>query len=437
MKPIRIIHYRDAQGRQVLKDIRKSIALDDLLTTESPELHSVQNIIATVHREGDRAVCEFSRQFDSVDLTPDKMRVTTDELAAAHKAMDDSLIRAIRTAADNVMAFGKQELRGDSEPLDIDGAHMRARFRPLRRVGVCVPGASAPLPSTALMSIVPAQAAGVKEIAVVAPPRHKGSIHPSILAVCHELGVTEVYRVGGAHAVAALAFGTQTIPRVDKIVGPGSIYTQLAKKLVFGAVDIDSFAGPSEIVVIADSTANPAFVATDLLAQAEHDPGSAILLTDDESLADKVVAQIEIQLQSLDRAPGTRRSLSSYSAIVITESLEQAVQITNDLAPEHLQIQTANADIVAEKCVNAGAIFVGEYTPEATGDYVAGPSHVLPTGGSARFFSGLSSNDFIHRTSVIRYTKEALAAHADAITMLAETEGLQAHARSTTIRVEQ
>lgn len=285
------------------------------------------------------------------------------------------------------------------------------------------------------MSIVPAKAAGVEQIAVVAPPRHNGDVHPTILAVCQELGVNEVYRIGGAHAVAALAFGTASIERVDKIVGPGGIYVQLAKKLVFGAVDIDNFAGPSEIVVIADETADPRFVAIDLLAQAEHDPGSAILLTPDRSLAQAVQQRVDQELDSLPRACGTRQSLERFSAIVMTRNLDQAIELTNELAPEHLQIQTRDAPSLAERCVNAGAIFVGEFTPEATGDYVAGPSHVLPTGGSARFFSGLSSNDFLHRTSVIRYDRRMLAAQAQAITTFARAEGLEAHARSTEIRL--
>ncbi len=284
--------------------------------------------------------------------------------------------------------------------------------------------------------VVPAQVAGVAESVMVAPPRYERSIHPVTLAVAAELGVTEVYRVGGAQAVAALALGTQTIRRVDMIVGPGSVYVQLAKRLLYGVAGIDMFAGPSEVVVIADDSANPAWVATDLLAQAEHDPGCAILVTADEGLAGKVEAELEKQLPTLSTYEGAKRSLETLSAVLIVADLDAAVEVTNEIAPEHLHIQTRDAQAVADRIDSAGAIFVGHYAPESSGDYVAGPSHVLPTGGSARFFSGLCCNDFLRRTSMISYTHAAIRKAAPAIATLAEAEGLAAHARSATTRAD-
>jgi len=298
-----------------------------------------------------------------------------------------------------------------------------------------VPGAAAPLPSSAIHCVVPAQVAGVREIAIVAPPRHKGTVHPTILAVAAELGVTEVYRVGGPQAVAALAIGTASIPRADKVVGPGSIYTQLAKRLCYGMTDIEMFAGPSEVVVIADEAAVPAHVAADLLAQAEHDPGAAILLTPSEKLLAEVRREVVVQVTSLLRQEGTVRALERYSALVLVRDLHEAVELTNELAPEHVQIETRNADELVDRVVNAGAIFVGGHGTEAAGDYVAGPSHVLPTGGSARFWSGLSCNDFLRRTSILRYGADGLDADGDAIIAIAEAEGLTAHANSVRVRM--
>jgi histidinol dehydrogenase len=299
-----------------------------------------------------------------------------------------------------------------------------------------VPGASAPLPSTVIMTAVPAQVAGVKEIAVVSPPRYEGSIHPVILAVCHELGIKEVYRIGGAQAVAALAFGTQTIRKVDKIVGPGNQWVTLAKKEVFGIVDIDSVAGPSEVLIVADESANPAWVAADMLSQAEHDPGSAVLLTTSDKLAQSVLKELDMQLGQLKRSQQTAACLSQCSMIIVAKDMEEVISLANEFAAEHLQIQCGSqSQSVAQKITNAGAIFVGEYSPVAVGDYWAGPSHTLPTGQSAKFFSALSSNDFIKATSIIEYDKQKLAKSAADIIRLAETEGLDAHARSVSARI--
>src|SRR5690606_34592061 len=299
---------------------------------------------------------------------------------------------------------------------------------------VCVPGASAPLPSSAIHCAVPAQVAGVKEIVLVAPPRHEGDIHPTILATAAELGITEVYRMGGAQAIAALALGTPLVPRVEKIVGPGSVYVQLAKRALYGVADIDMFAGPSEVVVIADSSANPAFIAADLLAQAEHDPGCSILLTHDADILERTLAEVERQVARLPRREATARCLEKLGAAVLVRDLDEAVALTNELAPEHLQIETVEAAVVAERIQAAGAIFLGHHTPEAAGDYVAGPSHVLPTGGTARFWSGLSVHSFVRRTSLIEYTPGGLAHDASAIELFALAEGLDAHARSVSIR---
>ncbi|MBE3071244.1 MAG: histidinol dehydrogenase, partial [Planctomycetes bacterium] len=302
--------------------------------------------------------------------------------------------------------------------------------------GVYVPGGKAFYPSTLLMTAVPALSAGVPQVAVACPPSSNGDIHPSVLAVCRVAGVSEVYRMGGVQAIAALAYGTASVPAVEKIVGPGNTYVQLAKKLVFGLVDIDSLAGPSEVVVIADATADAALIAADMLSQAEHDPGSAILLTPDEALADAVEKAVEDQVAGLKRAEATRASIEKYAAVVLVADLDEAARLTNLLAPEHLEIQTAQPADVLRNIRCAGAVFLGRYTPVAVGDYVAGPSHTLPTGGTARWASGLTANDFLRSMSVIEYDRAALEADAEDICRMAEVEGLTAHAASVLKRLE-
>ncbi len=434
MSLVRTIRTTDPDARRQLADLRKPLLLEQLLQ-DSPELHAVRQIIDDVRRRGDQAVAEATRRVDVVELDPASFRVPEEQIFAAQQAMAPALRTAVRRSIDQVREFQDHILSRTCEPLRRAGCTLQARLLPLRRVGVCVPGAAAPLPSSAIHCVVPAQVAGVKEIAIVAPPRHKGTVHPTILAVAAELGVTEVYRVGGPQAVAALAIGTASIPRADKIVGPGSVYTQLAKRLCYGMTDIEMFAGPSEVVVIADDSAVPAHVAADLLAQAEHDPGAAILLTPSEKLLSEVRRELVVQVTSLLRQEGTARAMERYSALVLVRDLHEAVELTNALAPEHVQIETRNADELVDRVVNAGAIFVGGHGTEAAGDYVAGPSHVLPTGGSARFWSGLSCNDFLRRTSIIRYDADGLAADADAIIAIAEAEGLTAHANSVRVRV--
>ncbi len=436
MSVIRTIRMTDADAAERLAALRAPTRLDDLALADRPEVRAVSEIIAAVRERGDAALVELTARFDKVSLRVDELRVPPDEIEAARRKTDGAVMDAIRVAIDGVRRFQEKLLIRTAEPFEHDGVSLQGRYRPLHRAGVCVPGAAAPLPSSAIHCVVPAQVAGVAESVIVAPPRYERSIHPVTLAVAAELGVTEVYRVGGAQAVAALALGTETIRRVDMIVGPGSVYVQLAKRLLYGVAGIDMFAGPSEVVVIADDSANPAWVATDLLAQAEHDPGCAILVTADEGLAGKVEAELEKQLPTLSTHEGAKRSLEALSAVLLVADLDAAVEVTNEIAPEHLHIQTRDAQAVADRIDSAGAIFVGHYAPESSGDYVAGPSHVLPTGGSARFFSGLCCNDFLRRTSMISYTHEAIRKAAPAIATLAEAEGLAAHARSATTRAD-
>jgi histidinol dehydrogenase len=305
----------------------------------------------------------------------------------------------------------------------------------MRRVGVCIPGGAASYPSTLLMTVCPARAAGVKEVAVVMPPTPAGAYNRDLLATCYELGVTEVYRVGGAQAVAALAYGVEGLPAVDMIVGPGNIFVTLAKKLVYGQVAIDCLAGPSEVVVVADASASPAFLAADMIAQAEHDPGTSVLITWHAPLIDEVAAALERQLPPLARAAQARASLENFGALVLARDAREAMALVNQIGPEHLHLETQDAQVLVDQVDNAGAVFLGHYTPVALGDYAAGPSHVLPTGGTARFTSGLSANDFLRRSSVLSFTREGLEALAEPIRVLAQKEGLTAHAASVDVRL--
>jgi len=391
----------------------------------------LNSILDEVIKRGDEAISEFTEKFDGVKLRPEQFRISQEELNEAHKKIDKKLLKSIRGAIKNVREYQSKIFTGKDKSFKSTGI----RYTPIRRVGICVPGASAPLPSTVIMTAVPAQAAGVKEIAIVSPPRYNGSIHPVILATCKELKINEVYRIGGAQAVMALAKGTATIPNVDKIVGPGNAWVQMAKKKVLGLTGIDSIAGPSEVLIIADKTANPAWVAADMLSQAEHNPGSAVLFTDSEKLANEVLIELERQTKELSRSKETIECLLKFSAIVVFETMQEIPQWADIFAAEHLEIQCGKKSRhIAAKIKNAGAIFIGDYSPVAAGDYWAGPSHTLPTGTSARFFSALSANDFIKSTSIIEYDKKRLAKASDDITRLAEAEGLDAHARSVRIR---
>ena len=397
-----------------------------------PQRKDVREICNKVWANGDRAIEEFTEKFDGVKLVPGQFRVGEKELAQAHKEIDKKLLGSIRQAIENVRKYQTGIFVGCKSNLS---GHTGIRYTPIRRVGICVPGAAAPLPSTVIMTAAPAQVAGVEEIAVVSPPRYKGSIHPVILAVCYELGLEEVYRIGGAQAVAALAHGTDSVRKVDKIVGPGNRWVQTAKLEVFGHVGIDSIAGPSEVLIIADDQANAGWVAADMLSQAEHSPGSAIVFTTSETLANEIVEELREQLKQLKRGNEARECLLNLSAIVVFRDIESLIERANSFAPEHLEIHCGDASReIADQITNAGAIFIGEYSPVAVGDYWAGPSHTLPTGQTAKFFSPLSANDFIKSTSIIEYSKEQLAASAEDIIRLAEVEGLDAHARSIRIR---
>jgi histidinol dehydrogenase len=397
----------------------------------------VERICEDVRRRGLDAVLHYTEQFDRVRLNADTLRISPSEMALSHAAADPALLEAVRNVRQNVLSFQLGLLHRDAV-LSVTGRHeLRLRYRPLRRVGVLVPGGAAAYPSTLIMTVCPAQAAGVKELAVVMPPTPSGAYNRDLLAVCHELGVTEVYRVGGAQAVAALAYGVAGLPAVDMIVGPGNLFVALAKRHVFGfgQVAIDCIAGPSEVVVLADASAPASFVAADLIAQAEHAPGASILVTWHEPLIDEVAEALESQLPGLERGELARESLEQFGALVLARSEDEAVECVNRIAPEHLQVSTQAPERLAERIDNAGAIFLGHYTPVAVGDYAAGPSHVLPTGGTARFTSGLSANDFLRRSSVLHFSREGLAQMAGDVRTLAQREGLTGHAASVDVRL--
>ncbi len=397
----------------------------------------VSRICEDVRIRGLDAVLDYTCRLDRVTLDRSSVRVSPEELLEAHKAADPAYIRTIRRVRANILAFQSGILHRDATFRRGKGCELRLRYRPLRRAGVCVPGGAAAYPSSLLMTVVPAQAAGVEQIAVVVPPTPFGGYNTDLLAACHALGVTEVHRIGGAQAVAALAYGVEGIEPVDKIVGPGNLFVALAKRYVYGEVDIDSIAGPSEVVLIADWTADPRFVAADLISQAEHSPGASILITWEPDLIDRVDEALAEQLAHLSRGDLARDSLERFGALILVKDEDEAVALTNQIAPEHLHVSTSDPDRLAERLTNAGAIFLGHETPVAVGDYAAGPSHVLPTGGTARWASGLSSNDFLKRTSLIWVDREGLSNLAPDIRRLADKEGLSAHRYSVDIRLEE
>lgn len=397
----------------------------------------VERICADVARDGLAAVLDYTRRLDGRELTAETMQVTAEEFRAAHEAADPEYLETIRRIRENIIEFQSQLLATDVSVTRVRGAgrvELQQRYRPLQRVGICVPGGAAAYPSTLLMTAVPAATAGVSEIAVVVPPTDFGGYNTELLAACHELGIGEVYRIGGAQAVAAMAYGVDGLPRVDKIVGPGNLFVALAKRQMFGEVDIDAIAGPSEVVVLADETADATFLASDLISQAEHSPGSSVLLTWHEPLLAEVRQALEAQLSELARGDLARESLNEFGALVLVRDAAEATELADRLAPEHLHISTADPRAILEDVQNAGAIFLGHFTPVALGDYVAGPSHVLPTGGTARFANGLCANDFLKRSSVITYDREALAADAGDVGRMATVEGLTAHRASVEVR---
>jgi histidinol dehydrogenase len=426
-----LIKYDQPDFVKRFAEIRSIVVQATHFESGSEQDKQLDDILNIVLRRDDEAVAEYTEKFDGVNLTPEQFRISEAELQEAHKAIDKKLLKSIRQAIKNVKEYQSKIFVGKNKSFKATGI----RYTPIKRVGICVPGASAPLPSTVIMTAVPAQVAGVKEIVVVSPPRYNGSIHPVILATCRELKIKEVYRIGGAQAVMALAGGTKTIQKVDKIVGPGNAWVQMAKKKLLGFVGIDSMAGPSEVLIIANKQANPAWVAADMLSQAEHNPGSAVLLTESKKIALEVLTELNQQVKMLSRSKETIDCLLEFSAIVVLKNMADVIAYANIFAAEHLQIQCGKQSRkIAAKINNAGAIFIGEYSPVAVGDYWAGPSHTLPTGTSARFFSALSANDFIKSTSIIEYDRKKLADSAEDIIRLAEAEGLDAHAKSVRIR---
>lgn len=405
----------------------------------SPEQNeAVKQIVRQVKDEGDAALLRYTEAFDRTLLTADQLRVTEGELAAAYKEVEPAFVESIRRAAENIRLFHSKQKRSSWMDLQPDGSLLGQIIRPLKRVGVYVPGGKASYPSSVLMNVIPAQVAGVPEIVMVTPPATggKAGIDPYILVAAAEAGVTEIYRVGGAQAVAALAYGTDTIKPVDKICGPGNIYVALAKREVFGAVDIDSFAGPSEIAVLADDSANPAYVAADLLSQAEHDEmASAILVTPSRAFAEACKAEVERQLAELPRREIAGASVRDYGAILLVNSIEEGIETINRLAPEHFELVVEEPMRYLGLIENAGAIFLGPYSSEPVGDYFAGPNHIIPTNGTARFSSPVDVADFIKKSSLIYYSKEALLNSAEDIMELARREGLEGHARAIEIRL--
>jgi histidinol dehydrogenase len=400
---------------------------------------SALKIVEDVKAEGDAALLRYTEQFDGVKLGAENLRVTREEIEAAYGKVDEAFLTAIREAAVNIRNFHEKQKRNSWMDLSPDGTMLGQIMRPLKRVGVYVPGGKAAYPSSVLMNVIPAQVAGVPEIVMVTPPATGGTagIDPYILVAAAEAGVRELYRVGGAQAIAALAYGTASIAPVDKITGPGNIYVALAKRAVFGAVDIDSIAGPSEIVVLADDTADASYVAADLLSQAEHDEmASAVLVTPSAALAEAVAAEVERQLATLPRADIARASIDSYGAVLLVDSIEEGISVVNQLAPEHLEVLTADPMKLLGHIENAGAIFLGPYSSEPVGDYFAGPNHIIPTNGTARFSSPVNVDDFMKKSSLIYYSKEALMANGDKIMTLARHEGLEGHARAIEIRLE-
>lgn len=427
---IKLENTRPEESEKLTRILSRNVGLN------SEIMRRTEAIIRDVTTRGDAAVVECTQRYDNVVLSAQTMRVGRERIEELAEKVDDELIAAMREAISNIRYYHERQMTKDWEVEMANGVRLGQRIRPLQIVGLYVPGGSAAYPSTVMMNAIPAQVAGVERIVVVTPPAQFAQ-NPVIAAVLKELELFEVYLVGGAQAVAALACGTATIPRVDKIVGPGNQYVAAAKKLVYGAVDIDSIAGPSEIVVIADDTARADFVAADMLSQAEHsEDAAAILVTTSVKLAEAVAVELAHQTASLSRREIVQRSLVDFGALIIVDSLDDACELVNRLAPEHVEVITADAESTAAKVHNAGAIFVGPYSPESVGDYFAGTNHVLPTGGTARFSSALGVYDFLKRTSIIRYTKEELMRTAASIERLALSEGFDAHARAATIRYE-
>ena len=421
------------------EDTKKNI-LEDLLK-RSPNNYTqyektVSDIVNNVMQNGDEAVFSYTQQFDKWDCNADNVRVSAKEIADAYTQVDEELISILKEAAENIRLFHEKQLRESWIIPKEDGTILGQKITPIEKAGCYAPGGKAFYPSSVLMNIIPAKVAGVEKIVLCTPGRKEdGSVHPVTLVAADIAGVDEIYKIGGAQAIAALAYGTELIPKVDKIVGPGNIYVATAKKLLYGVVDIDMIAGPSEILVLADETANPKFVAADLMSQAEHDVmASSILVTTSEKLVDETIKELERQVNDLSRKDIIEKSLSTYGAAIVCDCVDCAIELANELAPEHLEVLLQNPMEYLGRLDNAGSIFLGQYAPEPLGDYYAGPNHVLPTSGTARFFSPLSVNSFTKRTSYIYYTEQALLDAKTDIVTIAEKEGLTAHANAIKVR---
>jgi histidinol dehydrogenase len=426
---------------QYLDEKTKHNVLVDLLKrspNQYPEYEkSVADILKNVRENGDQAVFSYTEQFDGVKLTADTLRVTKEEIEEAYSLVPKHLVEVIRASRDKIHAFHEKQKRNSWFTTEGDGIFLGQKITPLHRVGIYVPGGKAAYPSSVLMNVIPAKVAGVDEIVMVTPPGKDGKINPNTLVAAHEAGVSEILKVGGAQAIAALAYGTESIEKVDKIAGPGNIYVALAKKAVYGNVSIDSIAGPSEILVLADESANAHFVAADLLSQAEHDQlASAILVTTSEELGKAVIKEIKGFLPKLSRREIIEKSLDNYGYVLVAGTMEDAIDTVNEIASEHLEIVTKDPFSDMQKIRNAGAIFLGTWSSEPLGDYYAGPNHILPTNGTAKFFSPLGVDDFIKKSSLISYSEEALYRAKDTIIDFAEAEGLTAHANSIRVRFE-
>jgi histidinol dehydrogenase len=432
-----------------LEELRKKLSPDGTVVSERSaqltmslfgEAISPQQVVERICREvriqGTQAVLKYARALDDPRMDASRLRVPSERMVEAHKAVAPEFLQAVRAIRNNIARFQQAILHKDVELTDGLGQVLKQRYRPLERIGICVPGGAAAYPSTVLMTAIPAQIAGVKQIAIMAPPTPFGAYNPEVLATCYELGIQEVYAVGGAQGIASLAYGIPEIPAVDMIVGPGNLFVALAKRLVYGTVAIDSIAGPSEVVVIADRTTKPPNAASDLIAQAEHSPGSSIVLSSDSKMLDQIDEQIQLQLTRLERAELAKDSLIKFGASILCDSEQEVVRICDRLAPEHLQISVDDPDRYSSQIRNAGAIFKGHYSPVALGDYAAGPSHVLPTGGTARWASGLSANHFLRSYSEVEFTLDGLRAIEPHVTQLADKEGLTAHRQSVKIRLD-
>ncbi len=430
---MRIVELTESTRKNVLNDLLK----------RSPNNYSeyeetVNEILSNVKENGDQALFEYTLKFDKFQLTPENIRVTREEIREAYAQMDSELVEVIKRSAANIHAFREKQLRNSWFDAKEDGTILGMKITPIGRVGVYVPGGKAAYPSSVLMNVIPAKVAGVTDIIMTTPPGADGKVNPGTLVAADIAGVGTIYKAGGAQAIAAMAYGTQSIPKVDKITGPGNIFVALAKKAVYGYVSIDSIAGPSEILVLADETANPRYVAADLLSQAEHDElASAILITTSRELAEQVSAEVDGFVARLSRREIMEKSLENYGYILLAEDMEAAIQAANDIASEHLEILTKNPFDTMTRIKNAGAIFLGEYSSEPLGDYYAGPNHILPTNGTAKFFSPVNVDDFLKKTSIISYSREALQAVHEDIERFAESEGLTAHANSIRVRFEE